>query len=206
MEEGDGNGQPANEAPAKKKKGVFHGIRGKRKYTRNARTGSEQNTLYVVRAPGDDGSITTPIPTPRQSYAAKKITKADLAKTLRYERWDKIKSVKKSKRLEHQLLINNEQQEKELAIPEAKLSAKVFECNEVATLYQARRRGESKTMQILDNKVAAMKDGMNKKIGAAKCEVQAASADARTTVLAERSYTALVTAKRDGDHKRDNNK
>ena len=57
----------------------------------------------------------------------------------------------------------------------------------MATLAQARRRGESKAMQMADNKVAAMKDEMNKKIGAAKCEVQAASADARTTVLAERS-------------------
>ena len=78
--------------------------------------------------------------------------------------------------------------------------------DEVATLYQARRRGESKTMQILDNKVAAMKDGMNKKIGAAKCEVQAASADARTTVLAERLYKALVIAKMEGNHKRNHKK
>ena len=44
---------------------------------------------------------------------------------------------------------------------------------------------------------------MNKKIGAAKCEVEAASADARTTVLAERSYTALVIAKREGGHKKE---
>ena len=42
---------------------------------------------------------------------------------------------------------------------------------------------------MADNKVATMKDEMNKKIGAAKCEVEDASADARITVLAERSYT-----------------
>ena len=58
-------------------------------------------------------------------------------------------------------------------------------------------------MKITYNKVSAMKDEMNKKIGAAKCEVQAASVDARTTVLAQRSYTALVTAKREGDHKKE---
>ena len=58
-------------------------------------------------------------------------------------------------------------------------------------------------MQMADNKVAAMKDEINRKIGAAKCEVQAASADARTIVLAERSYTALVTDKREGDHKKE---
>ena len=51
-------------------------------------------------------------------------------------------------------------------------------------------------MQMADNKVAAMKDEMNKKIGAAKYEVQAASADACTTVLSESSYIALVIAKR----------
>ena len=49
---------------------------------------------------------------------------------------------------------------------------------------------------MADNKVSAMKDEMSKMIGAAKCEVQVASADARTTVLAESSYTALVTDKR----------
>ena len=54
-----------------------------------------------------------------------------------------------------------------------------------------------------DNKVAAMKYEINKKIGATKCELQAASADALTAVLAERSYTALVTAKREGDHKKE---
>ena len=42
--------------------------------------------------------------------------------------------MKKSKSLEHQLLINNEQHEKELAITDAKLEAKGVECNEVATL------------------------------------------------------------------------
>ena len=61
---------------------------------------------------------------------------------------------------------------------------------------QARRRGESKSMQMADNKVAAMKDEINKKIGAAKCEVQAASADSRTAVFPEISYTALFTSKR----------
>ena len=35
-------------------------------------------------------------PTPRPAYAVKKITKADLAKTLRYKRRDKSVSVKKS--------------------------------------------------------------------------------------------------------------
>ena len=70
----------------KKKKVVFHGRQGKRKYTCNARTGSDQKTLSVVRAPGNDSSITTGIPTPCQAYAAKKITKADLDKTLGYER------------------------------------------------------------------------------------------------------------------------
>ena len=92
---------------------------------------------------------------------------------------------------------------KSLAITEAKLAAKVVECIEVATMAQARKRGESTAMQMADNKVSAMKDEMNKKIGAAKCEVKAASADARTTVLTERSYTALVTAKREGDHKKE---
>ena len=85
--------------------------------------------------------------------------------------------------MEHQLLVNKEQHEKELATTEAKLAANVVEFNEVATMDQARRRGESKSMQMADNKVAAMKDEMNKKIGAAKCEVQAASADALTAVL-----------------------
>ena len=113
--------------------------------------------------------------------------------------------MKKSKKLEHQLLINNEQHEKELAITEAKLVAKVVECNEVATLDHARRRGESKAMQMEDNKVATMKDETNKDIRAAKCEVQAASADASTTVFAERSYTELVTPKREVYHKRDHN-
>ena len=64
----------------------------------------------------------------------------------------------------------------------------------MATLAQARRRGESKALQMSDNKVSAIKDEINKKIGAAKCEVQAASAYARTIILAERSYTALVIA------------
>ena len=40
-----------------------------------------------------------------------------------------------------------------------------------------------------------------RRLGATKCEVQAASADARTTVLAKTSYIALVIAKREGDHK-----
>ena len=71
--------------------------------------------------------------------------------------------------MEHQLLINNEQHEKELAITDAKLEAKGVECNEVATLDHARRRGESKAMQMSDNKVSAMKDETSKKIGAAKC-------------------------------------
>ena len=44
--------------------------------------------------------------------------------------------MKKSKRLEHQLLINNEQHEKELAITEAELAEKVVECNEVENLAQ----------------------------------------------------------------------
>ena len=70
-----------------------------------------------------------------------------------------------------------------MAITEAKLEAKVVECNEVANLAQARRRGGSKSMQMADNKVSAMEDEMNKKIGAAKCDLEAASADARTTVL-----------------------
>ena len=82
MEEGDGNDRPANETPAKKKKGVFHGRRGKLKYTRNARTGSEQKMLSVVRAPGNGGSITKRITTPHTVYDAKKITKAYLDKTL----------------------------------------------------------------------------------------------------------------------------
>ena len=70
-----------------------------------------------------------------------------------------------------------------MAITEAKLVTKVVECNEVATLAQARRRGESKAMQMADNKVPAMKYEMNKNIGAAKCEVESVSADAHTTVL-----------------------
>ena len=196
MEEGYRNYQPVNEAPAKKKKGVFHCIRGKRKYIRNAQTGSEKKTSSVVRAPGNDESIIKRTPTPCPSYDAKKITKAHLAKRLRYKCWDKIKSAKKSKRLEHQLLNINEQNENELALTEAKLAAKVVECNEVATMAQARRSGESKAMKMADNKIATMKDEMNKKIGAAKCEVQAASADARTTVLSERSYTSLITNRR----------
>ena len=76
----------------------------------------------------------------------------------------------------------------------------------MATLAQARRRGESKAIQMADNEVAAMKDEINRKIGAAKCEVQAASAYACTIILAERSYTALVIAKREGDHKRNHKK
>ena len=39
-------------------------------------------------------------------------------------------------------------------------------------------------MQMKDNKVATMEDETNNKIGAAKCEVEAASDDARFTVLA----------------------
>ena len=70
-----------------------------------------------------------------------------------------------------------------MAITEANLAAKVVECNEVATMAQAVRRGDSKEMQMVDNKVFPMKYEMNKKIGAAKCEVQAASGDARTSVL-----------------------
>ena len=112
MEEGGGNDRPANKAPAKKKKGRFHGRRVKRKYTRNSWTGSEQKTSSVVRAPGNGDIITTRTPTPRPEYAAKIITKADLSNTLRYERQDKSASVKKSKRLEHQLLIDNDQHEK----------------------------------------------------------------------------------------------
>ena len=81
----------------------------------------------MVRAQGNDESITTRTPPTLPAYAAKKITKENLAKTLRYERRDKSVSVKKSKRLEQKLLINNEQHEKELAIPEANLSAKVLE-------------------------------------------------------------------------------
>ena len=53
MEEGDGNDQNANEAPAKKMKGWFHGRQGKHKYTRNAWTGSEQKASSVVREPGE---------------------------------------------------------------------------------------------------------------------------------------------------------
>ena len=83
MEEGDGNDRPSNKSPAKKKKGGFHGRRGNRKNTRNARTGSEQKTSSVVRAPGNDKSITSRKPTPRPAYAVKKITKADLAKAVR---------------------------------------------------------------------------------------------------------------------------
>ena len=94
--------------------------------------------------------------------------------------------------MEHKLLVNKEQHEKELAITEANLSAKAVECNKVATLAQDRRRGESKAIQMSDNKFSAMKDEMNKKIGADKCEVQAASDDARTTVLVERSYTEFL--------------
>ena len=59
MEEGEGYDRPANKAPAKKKKGVFYGRQGKRKYTLNARTGSDQKTSSVVRAPGNDEIITT---------------------------------------------------------------------------------------------------------------------------------------------------
>ena len=91
-------------------------------------------------------------------YAAKKITEANLANNLRYKCRDRSVNVKTSKRLEHQLLINNEQHEKELARTEAKLADKVVECNEVENLYHARSRGYSKTMQMADNKVAAMKD------------------------------------------------
>ena len=111
--------------------------------------------------------------------------------------------MKKSKRLEQQLLINNEQHEKELAITEAKLAANVVEYNEVATLAQDRRKGESKAMQMADNKVTAIEDEINKKIGAAKYEGEAASADSRTNVLAESLYTSLVTDKRVGDHKKE---
>ena len=68
---------------------------------------------------------------------------------------------------------------------------------------QARRRGGgSKSMQMADNIVSAMEDEMNKKIGAAKCDLEAASADARTTVLSDRSYTELVTSKREGGNKK----
>ena len=56
---------------------------------------------------------------------------------------------------------------------------------------------------MVDNKVAVMEDEMNKKIGEAKCEVESALADERTTLLAERSYTELVTAKREGDYKKE---
>ena len=66
----------------------------------------------MVRALGNDESITTRTPTPRPEYATNKITKEDLAKTLRYECRYKSVSLKKSKRLEHQLLINNEKHEK----------------------------------------------------------------------------------------------
>ena len=83
-----------------------------------------------------------------------------------------------------------------MAITEVNLEFKVVEFNEVETLDRARRRGGSKAMQIADNKVAAIKDEMNKKIGADKCEVQAASADSRTAVFPEISYTALFTSKR----------
>ena len=58
-------------------------------------------------------------------------------------------------------------------------------------------------MKMADKKFAAMEDEMNKKIGAAKCEVEAASSDSRTTILEERSYTALVTAKREGSHNKE---
>ena len=92
--------------------------------------------------------------------------------------------MKKSKRLEYQLLVNKEQHDKALAITEVKLAAKVLEYNEVATLAQSRRRGESKAMKMAYNKVAAMKDEINKNIGTAKCEVQAASADGCTAILA----------------------
>ena len=83
MEEGGGNDRPDNKAPAKKNKCVFHGRRGKRKYARNARTWSEQKTLSVIRAPGNDESITTRTPTTLPAYAAKKITKENLSKKLR---------------------------------------------------------------------------------------------------------------------------
>ena len=89
MEEGDGNDRPSNDAHVKKNKGGFHVIRVKRKFTLKDWTGSEQKTLSVVRAPGNDYSITTRTPTPHPAYSAKKITKADLAKTLCYERRDK---------------------------------------------------------------------------------------------------------------------
>ena len=105
--------------------------------------------------------------------------------------------------LEYQLLINNEKHEKELAITEAELAAKLVECNEMENLSQSRRKGESKAMQMADNEFAAMEDEMNKNIGAAKCEVEAASADARTTVLAEKLYTAIVRAKRVGGNKKE---
>ena len=144
MEEGGGKDRPANEATAKKKKGGFHGRRGKRKFTCNAQTESKQKMSSVVRAPGNDAIITTRTPTPRTVYAANKIIKSDLAKTLRYGRQYKSVSVNKSKRLEHQLLINNKQHEKELVITEANLAAKVVKCNDMATMDQARRRGEIK--------------------------------------------------------------
>ena len=54
-----------------------------------------------------------------------------------------------------------------MAITETKLAANVVEFNEVSTLAQARKRGKSKAMQMADNKVAAIRDEMNKNIGAA---------------------------------------
>ena len=67
MEEGGGKYQPVSEAPAKKNNGGFHGRRGKRKFTRNAWTGSKPKTSSMVRAPVNDASITTRTPTPRLS-------------------------------------------------------------------------------------------------------------------------------------------
>ena len=88
MEEWDGNDRPANDAPVKKNKGGFHVIRVKRKFTRKYWTGSEQNMSSVVRAPGNYYIITTRTPIPCPGCATKKITKAYISKTLRYERRD----------------------------------------------------------------------------------------------------------------------
>ena len=63
MDGGYGNDEPVNKAPAKKKKGGFHGRQGKRKFTGNNQTELEQNMSSVVRELGNDASITTRKPT-----------------------------------------------------------------------------------------------------------------------------------------------
>ena len=58
-----------------------------------------------------------------------------------------------------------------MAIIEANLEVRIVECNEMATMAQARSREESKAMKMAYNKAATMEDEINKKIGSAKCEL-----------------------------------